>query len=94
MASTLAIFLAGADTLGLALGALLFLRGWRRTRDLLFGAFAAAFVLLAINQALTVFIHLPEPEKSWIYLFRLVGFVLIILAILGKNMQARAPGHR
>ena len=94
MIRIITIFLAGADTLGFLIGALLFLRGWRRTRDLLFGTFAAAFLLLATNQALTVFIRLPEPERSWIYLFRLVGFVLLTLAIVGKNMQARAPKMR
>lgn len=91
---TVGIFLAGADTLGFLIGALLFLRAWRRMRDSLFGTFSAAFLLLAINQALTVFVTLPEPEKSWIYLFRLVGFVLIILAIVGKNMQSRAANRR
>ncbi|MGH6876482.1 MAG: DUF5985 family protein [Rhizomicrobium sp.] len=82
-------FLGGADTLGFLIGGLLFLRAWRRTHDSLFASFAAAFVLLAINQALTVFVLLPEPEKSWIYLFRLAAFVLLIFAIVAKNFQAR-----
>ncbi|HEX4078469.1 MAG TPA: DUF5985 family protein [Rhizomicrobium sp.] len=89
MTRTIAVFFAGADTLGFLVASLLFLRAWRRTHDSLFGSFAAAFVLLAINQALTVFITLPEPEKSWIYLLRLAAFILLIFAIIAKNMQAR-----
>ncbi|MGH6889202.1 MAG: DUF5985 family protein [Rhizomicrobium sp.] len=92
MIRNVGIFFAGADTLGFLVAGLLFLRAWRRTRDLLFISFAAAFALLAINQALTVFITLPEPEKSWIYLLRLAAFVLLIFAIAAKNMQARTRG--
>jgi hypothetical protein len=86
---TVAAFLAGADTLGFLVGGLLFLRAWRRTQDSLFASFAAAFALLAANQALTVFVVLPEPEKSWIYLLRLAAFVLLIFAIVSKNVQTR-----
>lgn len=89
MMRILSSFLGGADTLGFFVAALLFLRAWRQTRDSLFASFAAAFVLLALNQLLTVFVRLPEPEKSWIYLLRLAAFVLLIFAIAAKNMQAR-----
>jgi zinc transporter ZupT len=82
-------FLGGADTLGFCVAALLFLRAWRQTKDSLFASFAAAFALLALNQLLTVFVTLPEVEKSWIYVLRLAGFVLLIIAIIAKNLQTR-----
>ncbi|HLY05964.1 MAG TPA: DUF5985 family protein [Rhizomicrobium sp.] len=90
---TFAQFLSGADAFGYLVAALLFLRAWARTRDPLFTSFAAAFVLMAINQVLTVFVTLPEPDKSWIYLFRLAAFVLIIMAIIVKNVQTRPSSH-
>jgi hypothetical protein len=43
---------------------LFFLRFWTRTRDFLFAAFAAAFWLLAANQALAVMIDVAREERS------------------------------
>lgn len=89
--STLSLFLSGANTLGFLVAALLFLRAWARTRDGLFASFAAAFVLLATNQLLASFVNLPDADKSWIFLLRLAAFVLIIVAIIAKNVRARRP---
>jgi membrane-associated PAP2 superfamily phosphatase len=82
-------FLAGAVTFGFALAALFFLRFWRRTRDPLFLAFAAAFLLLGIGQGLLAFSSVPVEERTWLYLFRLAAFGLIIAAILRKNQSGR-----
>jgi hypothetical protein len=64
---------------------LFFLRFWTRTRDFLFAAFAAAFWLLAANQALAVMIDVAREERSWIYLLRVAAFALIIIAVVWKN---------
>jgi len=88
-----ALFLSGADGFGYLVAALLFLRAWARTWDSLFASFAAAFVLMGVNQVLAVFVTLPEPDKSWIYLFRLAAFVLIIMAIIVKNVRTH-PSSR
>ena len=45
-------FLAGAISMGFVIAALMFAKFWRRTRDGLFLAFAAAFLLLGANHAL------------------------------------------
>jgi hypothetical protein len=74
-------------TMGFLVAALLFLRFWTRTRDMLFAAFAAAFVLLAMNQALVVLIDVPREERSWIYLLRIAAFGLIIAAVIWKNRR-------
>jgi uncharacterized membrane protein HdeD (DUF308 family) len=74
-------------TMGFLVAALLFLRFWTRTRDMLFAAFAAAFVLLATNQALVALIDVPREERSWIYLLRIAAFGLIIAAVVWKNRQ-------
>jgi hypothetical protein len=85
---TLFDFLSGAVTLGFLLCGLHFLRFWKRSRDSLFLAFACAFWLLGLNQALLALTNIPVEERSWVYLLRLAAFVLIIVAIAAKNRKA------
>jgi hypothetical protein len=85
---TLLDFLSGAVTFGFLLSSLFFLRFWRRTRDGLFLAFAAAFLLLGLGQGLLALASIPVEERSWLYLFRLTAFGLILIAIVRKNRRA------
>lgn len=78
-------FLAGAVTLGYIVAAAFFLRFWRRTADRLFLAFAAAFVLFALNQALAYAFTVVLEPASLVYALRVLGFLLIIWAIVDKN---------
>ena len=87
MSSDLSLFLNGAITLGFLVGGLFFARFWRRTGDGLFLAFAAAFVLLGLNQALLALSGIPVEERSPLYVIRLVAFLLIIVAIVRKNAR-------
>jgi hypothetical protein len=88
--SALAVdFLAGAVTLGFFVAAGFFLRFWHRTHDRLFLAFAAAFVLLAVNQALAAFLGASDELTPYTYLLRILGFVLILYAIIDKNVSSR-----
>lgn len=78
-------FLAGAVTMGFLVAGLFFLRFWSRTREGLFLAFALAFWLLGVGQALLAFSNIPVEERSWLYLLRLAAFSLILFSILAKN---------
>lgn len=80
-------FFAGFLAAAFLVCALFFARFWRRTNDSLFLAFALAFALLALQQALTTFLGLPEEDRSWIYLVRLAAFILLIVAIVRKNLS-------
>ena len=62
-----------------------FLRFWRRTRDELFIAFALAFALLGIVQGVLALANIPTEERTPVYLFRLLAFVIILFAIFRKN---------
>jgi len=84
---TLHDFLSGAVAFGFVIAGLFFLRFWRRTRDSLFLAFAFAFWLLGAGQALLTLADVLVEERSWLYLFRLAAFTLIIAAILRKNRR-------
>ena len=86
MMATATAFMSGLVTMGFLLAGLFFFRFWRRTGDSLFAAFAGAFVLLAVNQALAQLIELGREETGWVWLLRLLAFVLIIIAIVNKNL--------
>jgi hypothetical protein len=80
-------FLAGAVTMGFFLATLFFLRFWKRTHDGLFLAFALAFLLLGLNQALVVLAHVPVEDRSPLFLFRLAAFAIIIWAVFQKSRR-------
>jgi zinc transporter ZupT len=82
-------FLAGALTLGFAVAAVLFLRFWRRTADRLFLAFTAAFVLLALNQVLAAALEFGDERTPYVFSLRVLGFLLILWAIIDKNLSGR-----
>jgi zinc transporter ZupT len=86
-------FLSGLAAAGFVLGSLFFLRFWRRTKDYLFAAFSAAFLLLALNQAIATLANIPDEYQSWIYLLKLAAFVILLIAIVGKNMTRRPIGR-
>lgn len=77
--------LSGLVIAGDLVASLFFLKFWRRSADALFAIFAAAFLLLALGQALLALSNLPVEERSWIYLLRLAAFILIIAGIAYKN---------
>jgi hypothetical protein len=82
---TLYDFLSGAVAFGFLVCGLFFLRFWRRTRDELFVAFALAFALLGMVQGVLALANIPTEERGSIYLFRLLAFLIILLAIIRKN---------
>jgi zinc transporter ZupT len=84
-------FLAGAVTVGYAVAAVFFLRFWRKTADRLFLAFAAAFVLLALNQVLAAALEYGDERTPFVYSLRVLGFLLILWAIVDKNLFKRSP---
>jgi hypothetical protein len=86
-------FLAGAVTVAYLVAAGFFLRYWRKSGDRLFAAFAAAFALFALNQLLAAALLVVVEPHSMVYALRILGFVIIIGAIVDKN-AFRAQGRR
>jgi peptidoglycan/LPS O-acetylase OafA/YrhL len=87
-------FLSGAVTMGYLVAAGFFARFWRTTADRLFLAFAVAFLLLALNQALAQWLGAADERVAYTYLLRVLGFILILAAIVDKNLRERGrkPG--
>ena len=87
MSAAASHFVSGLITMGFLIAGVFFLRFWTKTRDLLFAGFAAAFWLLAANQALVAVLDIPRDERSWIYLLRVAAFAMIIEAVVWKNRR-------
>lgn len=79
-------FLAGMTAAGFLVAALFFFKFWRRTRDSLFAIFGISFTLFALSQMASLLFEAPHDDKTWIYLLRLAGFILLLAAIVRKNM--------
>lgn len=84
------IFFSGFISAGFFVAAIFFARYWARTREPLLGIFAAAFALIALNNAIIGLGDIPREEQSWVYLVRLAAFLLIIVGIVWTNLR-RAP---
>jgi hypothetical protein len=82
-------FLSGAVTMGFLVACVFFLRFWRKTSDRFFLAFAVAFLLLALNQALAQWIGAADERVGYTYLLRVLAFTLILGAIADKNLSSR-----
>lgn len=82
-------FLSGAVTLGYFVAALFFVRFWRATRDRFFLAFGIAFVLFALNQLLAQWLGAGDERVGFTYLLRVLGFLLILAAIVDKNLSRK-----
>lgn len=85
---TLFDFFSGAIAMGFVVAGFFFLRFWKRTHESLFLAFATAFWLLGLGQAVLTFTDIPVEERSWLYLLRLAAFSLILVSIWRKNRRA------
>ena len=82
-------FLSGAATMGFLVACLFFLRFWQKTSDRFFLSFAVAFLLLALNQALAQWIGAADERVGYTYLLRVLGFALILVAIVDKNLSSK-----
>lgn len=87
-------FMSGAVCAGLSVASLFFLRFWTRTRDPLFLTFSSAFLLFAAGQIATTIVDGNLEESAWVYVLRVVGFVLIIAAVLRKSGICRRQKGR
>ena len=84
-------FMSGLIVAGYVVISLYFLRFWRESGDRLFGSFALAFALLAVQRGLLTVSLAEGNGATLLYLLRLLAFLIIIAAVIDKNRQAR-PG--
>jgi hypothetical protein len=82
-------YLAGAITLGYLVVSGFFLRFWKKTADRLFLAFGLAFAFLALNQIASTYFEAGDERTLYGYALRVLGFILILAAIIDKNLASR-----
>lgn len=78
-------FLSGAAAVAYLVAGGYFLRFWRKTREPLFLGFAGAFWLLCLNQTIVSLLGVQDERTGYAYVLRVVGFGLILHAIIRKN---------
>jgi hypothetical protein len=83
-------FLIGVIATSSITAGVFFLKFWKQTRDSLFLAFAAAFVIEGLNRCAFLFVEKPNEGNPIIYIVRLFAFLLILAAILKKNYGSRS----
>jgi hypothetical protein len=81
-------FLAGAACMASMIIALFFIRFWRKTHDRLFLFFAAAFGILMGERIIRSTLTIDTEMAPYVYMVRLVAFILIIAAIIDKNRRS------
>ena len=78
-------FLLGVIVISSLVAGAFFLKFWRKTRDLLFLGFAAAFMIEGVNRMAFLFLAEPNEGTPIIYIVRLFSYLLILAAIVHKN---------
>ncbi len=84
-------FLGGAIAAGYAVAALFFLKFYFRTKDRLFVLFCVAMLMLGSTRIWMVLVNDPN-ESHYMYLVRLLAYLLILGAIIDKNLPRRVAG--
>jgi hypothetical protein len=82
-------FISGATFVVCWAIALFFAAFWRHSGDRLFGIFALAFAALGVNRLVLVLMDDDDENTTYVYLVRLLAFVLILIAIFDKNRRDR-----
>jgi hypothetical protein len=80
-------FLLGVIVTASLTASLFFLKFWKQTRDVLFLAFAAAFLIEGINRTTQLFVANPAEGNPSIYVVRGLAFLLLIAAVVYKNRR-------
>lgn len=87
-------FIHGATAMGCGVVALFMLWFWKRTRERLFLLFSLAFWAFLLNWTLLGILVTGDEARHFAYVARLGGFLLILTAVVDKNLSGRGPGQR
>jgi hypothetical protein len=82
-------FLSGAITMAYLVAALYFLKFFRRTGDTLFAWFSVAFFVFALQRVALFIVGNGSETDALIYGVRLIAFLMILFAIIQKNLKSK-----
>jgi hypothetical protein len=77
--------LSGAIGMASLIAALFFLRFWKTTHDRFFLYFAVSFLIQGVNRFFLVQGTQATDDTPIGYLFRLISYMLIVIAVVEKN---------
>lgn len=78
----------GAIAMSCFIASLFFLRFWKKTQDRFFLFFSLSFMIEGINRIVAgLLFDVTDEYQPFIYLMRLVAFLIILIAILDKNRK-------
>lgn len=80
------LMLLGAIAMASLIAGLFFLRFWRDTKDRFFLFFAISFLVEGLNRAALGLTGNPNEGQPFFYFVRFLSFLLILIAIVQKNM--------
>lgn len=80
------LMLLGAIAMASLVAGLFFVRFWRETGDRLFLYFASSFLIEGVNRAALGLSRDPDEGEPFFYFVRLLSFLLILIAIVQKNL--------
>lgn len=94
---TVTAFLSGICMATFAASAVFFLKFWRAAHDRFFLLFAIACSLISLERVALLLIEGAHSSvrteqteaASWVYLIRLMAFLMILFAIINKNRSKR-----
>lgn len=85
--TTLNLMLLGAIIMAEFVVGLFFLRFWRATKDRFFLFFSISFFIEGASRMLFKFANYADEYDPLIYSVRLVAFLVILFAIIDKNLK-------
>ncbi len=85
--NAMAFFLSGCAMLGAWVAGVHFFRFWLKSRDRLFFMFGVSFWLMSLERLVLAFTSPWREEYSYVYIIRLIAFLIIIIAVVDKNRK-------
>jgi hypothetical protein len=79
------LMLLGAIAITCFIASLFFIRFWRTTHDRFFLFFAISFAIEGFGRIMLGLIAFSSEQEPLFYLIRLLGFAIILWAIIYKN---------
>jgi len=83
-------FLWGALCLAALIIALFFWRFWTQSHDRLFVFFSLAFCTLSLHWLGLAIVNPLTESRHYLFVLRLLAFLLILVAIIDKNRRAKS----
>ena len=88
------LVLLGAISMACLAAGLLFLRSWKKTGDRFFLFFATSFFIEGLNRAMLGLANDPNEGRPLFYVVRFFSFLLILIAIVQKNLKGNGRRFR